>query len=118
MASSSRDEMRHALAKVEQNLALAAQTQRDADRQLQALELRRERLEQQHREVSVPDAAEIERLEGDLAAMGGQLEQAQADLAGLEDQLPALDQRPRQAPQAALHAAQGPPHPNHRTGAQ
>ena len=35
--------MRAALARVEQNLALVAQSQRDADRQMQALEQRRER---------------------------------------------------------------------------
>ena len=105
-ASSSRDEMRAALAKIEQNLALAAQAQRDSDRQLQALELRRERIEQQRRELSAPDPAEIERLEGDLAAMGEQLEQAQAQLVELEQQLPELDQRRGQAHAAARDEAQ------------
>ena len=42
-AAGGRDEMRAALARVEQNLALVAQSQRDADRQMQALEQRRER---------------------------------------------------------------------------
>ncbi|MDN5874577.1 MAG: chromosome segregation protein SMC, partial [Sinobacteraceae bacterium] len=106
LASSSRDEMRHALAKVEQNLALAAQTQRDADRQLQALELRHERLAQQRRDLDTPDAAEIERLDGDLVAMGDQLQHAQAELAELEDQLPALDGQRSQAHQAARDEGQ------------
>src|SRR5690606_11406251 len=46
LAAVTRDQLRSVLARVQQDLALVAQTQRDADRQLQALELRKERLEQ------------------------------------------------------------------------
>ncbi|KAG1433210.1 hypothetical protein G6F57_022328 [Rhizopus arrhizus] len=52
--------MRAALARVEQNLALVAQTQRDADRQMQVLEQRRERLQQELRELHAPDPVRLE----------------------------------------------------------
>src|SRR3546814_9772968 len=48
-AALSRDEMRGVLARVEQELALVAQSQRESDRQLQSLEQRQERLDQKLR---------------------------------------------------------------------
>src|SRR5690606_3027060 len=69
-AGSSRDELRSVLARVEQNLALVAQAQRDADRQLGALEQRRERLEQEMRELDTPDPEHLQRLAGERAAQG------------------------------------------------
>src|SRR5690606_8536974 len=54
-AAAGRDAMRSTLARIEQDLALAAQSQRDADRQLQNLQLRRERLEQELRSLNAPD---------------------------------------------------------------
>ncbi|MYN13660.1 chromosome segregation protein SMC [Pusillimonas sp. TS35] len=106
MAAVSRDEMRIGLAKVEQELALAAQSQRDADRQLQALELRRERLEQELRNMDAPDPAELERLSGDSAAMQEQLEEAQGKLAELEERLPELDVQRRDAHAASQEESQ------------
>jgi chromosome segregation protein len=90
-AASGRDDMRVALAKVEQSLALVAQTQRDADRQLQNLELRRERLQQELRDIDAPDAARLEQLAGDRVAGEDQLAEAQAQLAELESRLPEAD---------------------------
>jgi chromosome segregation protein len=90
-AASGRDEMRAALAKVEQNLALVAQAQRDADRQLQALEQRRERLQQELRELDSPDPARLEQLAGDRVAGEDQLQAAQAELTALEARLPEAD---------------------------
>ena len=105
-AASSRDEMRVGLAKVEQELALVAQKQRDADRQVQSLELRQERLDQELRGMDAPDPAEIERLAGDMAAMQEQLEEAQGQLAELEERLPELDGQRREAQVAAQEEAQ------------
>ncbi|WP_019936327.1 chromosome segregation protein SMC [Bordetella sp. FB-8] len=105
-AASGRDEMRVALSKVEQNLALAAQTQRDADRQLQALEQRRERLQQELREIDAPEAARLEQLAGDKAAGQDQLEQAQAELAMLEARLPEADAERRRAQEAVQRDAE------------
>ncbi|CAJ48679.1 putative chromosome partition protein [Bordetella avium 197N] len=90
-AASGRDEMRSALARVEQNLALVAQTQRDADRQLQALEQRRERLQQEMRELHTPDLTRLEQLAGDRFAGEEQLEAAQHELSTLEERLPEAD---------------------------
>ncbi len=105
-AASGRDEMRVALSKVEQNLALAAQTQRDADRQLQALEQRRERLQQELREIDAPDAARLEQLAGDKAAGEDQLAQAQTELSALEARLPQADAERGRAQEAVQRDAE------------
>ena len=100
-AGSSRDELRAVLARVEQNLALVAQAQRDADRQLSLLEQRRERLQLEMRDLDTPDVGNLERLAGELAMLEEQLEEAQGRLLELEDQLPELDaQRERAHAQA------------------
>ena len=96
-AALSRDEMRGVLAKVEQELALVAQSQRESDRQLQALEQRQERLNQELRDLNAPDPANVERLAGDCAAIQEQLEEAQAQLMEQEDRLPELEEARRQA---------------------
>ena len=105
-AGSSRDELRGVLARVEQNLALVAQAQRDADRQLGALEQRRERLEQEMRELDAPDPENLQRLAGELAVLDEQLEEAQARLAEFEDQLPGLDAQRSEAHAAAREESQ------------
>ncbi|NYT23121.1 chromosome segregation protein SMC [Alcaligenaceae bacterium] len=104
-AAGERDGLRVELSKVEQALALAAQAQRDADRQLQALEQRRDRLEQERGAVNAPDPLLIERLRGDCAAMEEQLEEAQAQLGELEERLPGLDDARRAAQAAAQEEA-------------
>ncbi|VFR19976.1 Chromosome partition protein smc [plant metagenome] len=105
-AAASRDEMRSALAKVEQSLALAAQAQRDADRQLQSLEQRRERLEQELRELQAPDPVRLEELAGAKAVAEDQLHEAQETLAELEARVPQADAERSSAQQAAQAEAQ------------
>ncbi|SPU50161.1 Chromosome partition protein Smc [Bordetella trematum] len=105
-AASGRDEMRSVLARIEQNLALVAQTQRDADRQMQTLEQRRERLQQDLRELHSPDPAQLEQLAGDRYAAQENLEAAQAELAELEGRVPQADAERSQAQQAAQQQAQ------------
>jgi chromosome segregation protein len=105
-AAAARDDMRGALARVEQNLALVAQSQRDADRQLQALEQRRERVQQEMRELQTPDPARLEQLAGDLAAGEEQLDDAQHELASLEDRVPEADAERSRAQAAAQQDAQ------------
>ena len=68
-----------------------AQTQRDADRQMQTLEQRRERLQQELRELHSPDPVRLEQLAGDRVAGEDQLEEAQEALATLEGQIPDAD---------------------------
>lgn len=106
LAAASRDDMRGVLARVEQELALVAQTQRDADRQMQALELRKERLDQELRHLNAPDPDNIARLAGDSAAMQEQLQEAQGQLIELEDRLPELDEQRREAHAASQEASQ------------
>ena len=105
-AAAGREGMRAALARVEQNLALAAQSQRDADRQLQNLEQRRERIQQELRELQAPDSARLEQLAGDRAAGEDQLEEAQAELAELEARVPVADAERSSAQAAAQQQAQ------------
>ncbi|WP_447918362.1 chromosome segregation protein SMC [Achromobacter aegrifaciens] len=105
-AASGRDEMRAALARVEQNLALVAQSQRDADRQMQALEQRRERLQQDLRELHSPDPVRLEQLAGDRVAGEDQLEEAQEALATLEGRVPEADAERSRAQAAAQTDAQ------------
>ena len=105
-AAAQREEMRATLARVEQSLALVAQTQRDSDRQLQALEMRRERLRQELQGVEAPDQDALERLTGDKLVAEESLEEAQGALAELEDKLPEADARRAQAQQQAQAEAE------------
>lgn len=104
-AAATREEMRIALSRVEQSLALVAQSQRDTDRQLQALDLRRERLAQELQGVEAPELELLEQLAGDKAAAEELLEESQAVLAGLEEKLPDADaQRAQALEQARVEA--------------
>ncbi len=100
-AALEREELRASLARVEQSLALVAQTQRDSDRQLQALELRRERLALELKGVETPDLAALEQLTGDKLATEELLEESQGALTELEDKLPEADARRSQTQQQA-----------------
>ncbi|HYG43340.1 MAG TPA: chromosome segregation protein SMC, partial [Bordetella sp.] len=57
----------------------------------QNLELRRERLQQELRELQAPDPARLEQLAGDRAVGEDQLEEAQQELAALEGRVPEAD---------------------------
>lgn len=105
-AAQGRDAMRGALARVEQDLALVAQSQRDADRQLQALEQRRERVQQEMRDLQTPDPTRLEELAGALASGQEQLEAAQEELSTLETRLPEADAERGRAQAAAQQEAQ------------
>jgi chromosome segregation protein len=100
-AAQARDEMRSVLAGVEQNLALVAQAQRDADRQLQVLAQRSERLQQELRELHAPDPVRLEQLAGDRIASEEQLQRAQAELAALEARVPEVDEERTRAQSTA-----------------
>jgi chromosome segregation protein len=100
-AAAQREEMRATLARVEQSLALVAQTQRDSDRQLQTLDMRSERLKQELQGVETPDIEALERLTGDKLVTEELLEESQGALAELEDKLPEADTRRTKAQQQA-----------------
>jgi len=99
-----RDEARRALARTEQDLALAAQSQRDADHQWRALDERRERLLSERESLGAPDPAELDRLAGECRMAEDRLEEAQARLAELESRQPGLESALAQARQASQAA--------------
>lgn len=86
-----RDGLRSALSRIEQDLALAAQTQREADGQLRALTEREERLVDERQALGMPDTREIERLAEECETAEARLEDAQERLLALEESVPALD---------------------------
>jgi chromosome segregation protein len=104
-AGAARDDMRSGLSRIEQDLALAAQSQRDADRQLDALMVRRERLEATLRSLDAPDPERIDQLAGDMEMLSGQQEEAQARLLELEERLPELDEGRRDAQRSSHEEA-------------
>ncbi|MBC7203066.1 MAG: chromosome segregation protein SMC, partial [Pusillimonas sp.] len=104
-AGAARDDMRSVLSRIEQDLALAAQAQRDADRQLEALVVRRERLNATLRSLDAPDPARIEQLAGNMDMLSAQQEEAQARLLELEERLPELDEARRDAQRSAQEDA-------------
>jgi len=105
-AALARDALRRALAQVEQELALTAQAQRDTDRQLQALEQRQARLQQEKQDLAAPDPVELERLAADKAQAEAQHREAQAQLVALEERLPGLDAARGQTQAQAQQQAQ------------
>lgn len=101
-----RDQLRTELSKVEQSLALTAQAQRDADRQIQSIDLRLERLAQERKQLQQPDPENVERLQGELNVLQVQLQQAQQQLQKYEEQLPQLEQQRRAEQDQRQQAAQ------------
>ncbi|MHA3903416.1 chromosome segregation protein SMC [Castellaniella sp. WN] len=99
-----RDEWRRVLARTEQDLALVAQSQRDADGQWRALEDRRARLEDERAALGAPDPAELQRWAGECAVAQERLEEAQARLLELESRLPDLEAARADALQASQAA--------------
>lgn len=90
-AAATREQKRLSLSKVEQELALVAQRRGDAERQLQSLAQRRERLQLERRDAAVPDQEALERLVGDKQAADNQLQESHAVLSDLEAALPEAD---------------------------
>ncbi len=95
--ASRRDEMRQQVARLEQALALRAQTGADIQRQTQQLLLRRERLENERSQLAAPDAQDLQHLDGELLQLEQQLAQGQQQLHKLESQLPEHEQSRAQA---------------------
>ena len=92
-----RDELRITLSRLEQRLALAAQTAADLTRQSQQLSVRQERLEKEKNELQLPQSDDLQHLEGEQAQLSVQLDEAQQQLQALEAELPQLEQHYRQA---------------------
>ena len=74
------NEARASALQAEQAIELAAQNQRNADRQLQALTQRRERLQNEARGLDKPDDVQLENLRINSAELSATLSDAQAEL--------------------------------------
>src|SRR5690606_16858665 len=105
-AGTTREELRQAVSRIEQELALVAQRQRDTTRQLQNLQQRHERLQQESRGLNAPDADELHRLTGEISAIQGQLAEAQSLVMQHEERLPVLDDARRSAQEFAQEQRQ------------
>lgn len=103
-ASQIREDIRTRVAQLEQQLALVAQRQRDADRQLQTLQQRKERVHKDLEGLNVPEPADVRRLQGDAATARTLLEQAQQQLSQAETRLPVTDEVRQHTADALRHA--------------
>ncbi|MDN5843754.1 MAG: chromosome segregation protein SMC, partial [Alcaligenaceae bacterium] len=103
-AAARRDGLRSGLSRTEQDLALAAQTQRDADGQLRTLVERRRRLHDEREALGAPDTTQIEHLAGECELAQARLQDAQDALLELEERLPGLEAERAQAQQASQDA--------------
>ncbi|MER1939438.1 chromosome segregation protein SMC [Castellaniella sp. FW104-16D08] len=99
-----REDARRTLAQTEQAIALAAQSQRDADHQWRALDARRERLQADHQALERPDPSTKEQLLGAARMAESRLEEAQGRVLELESRLPGIDAALQQAQEAAQAA--------------
>jgi chromosome segregation protein len=84
-------DMRADVSQVEQALQLESAAQRNADRHLQVLLQRRERLAAEQKTQVIPDAGHVAQLARELAESEERLVAVNADLAGAEGGLPALE---------------------------
>lgn len=88
---------RGAIAQAEQALKLEAAHQRNADQQLQQLQVRLERLRSERQGLDAPDEAQLEELRMQLAEHEQILDDAQQRLADAQQQAPQLDEARRAA---------------------
>ncbi len=96
-AAQEREQMRIALSAIEQNLALLGQQQQDANRQLQSLEVRKERLEKEKRELDAPDTERLNELAEEREVAQENVAVAQERLLEIEEKLPGAEELRRAA---------------------
>ncbi|ETD72491.1 chromosome partitioning protein Smc [Pelistega indica] len=106
IANKEREAMRFALTGIEQNLALIGQQQQDVSRQLQALDVRKERLEQEKRSLDVPEHDKLEELESEREIAQENLAIAQEKLIETEAALQSADEQRASMQQHAQEEAQ------------
>ncbi|WP_066458952.1 chromosome segregation protein SMC [Castellaniella caeni] len=101
-----RDEQRRLQSRTEQDLALAAQSQREADHQWRALDDRRTRLQAERQALGAHDPAELQRWAGECAVADARLEEAQERLLELESRQPGVEAALARAQEASQSARQ------------
>jgi len=92
-------------AEVQQQIQLLAADSRNVEEQSRGLKTRRERLEAERKGLTAPDMARLEALRGDEAAATERRDEADARLAELSEQVPALDEQRRTAQETAAREA-------------
>ncbi len=98
-------ELQRELAQAEQALQIEEAHRNHAKKTVQQLEQRRQRLQQEAAGMPRPDAAELERRQGELSELTVELAQGHEQQHTLQSRLPALEQAQREANQT-LHAVQ------------
>ena len=92
-------------AEVQQQIQLLAADSRNVEEQSRGLKARRERLAAEQKGLNAPDMARIEALRADEAAANERRDEADARLAELSEQVPALDEQRRAAQDTAAAEA-------------
>jgi len=92
-------------AEVQQQIQLLAADSRNVEEQSRGLKARRERLVAEQKGLNAPDMARIEALRADEAAANERRDEADARLADLSEQVPALDEQRRAAQDSAAAEA-------------
>jgi chromosome segregation protein len=99
-------ELRAQVTGIEQALQLESAAQHNADRHLQSLAQRRERLTAEKQQLAAPDVAVLEELAVDVADSEQRLAALQADLATQETELPRLETARSEAAETSALDAQ------------
>lgn len=105
-AQAKSNEQRNAVAQVQQQIQVLAAESRNVEEQSRQLKGRRERLAGERQGLAAPDLAKLEALKAQEAAAAETNESAEARLAELSDQVPALDEQ-RRAAQDAVNRESG-----------
>jgi chromosome segregation protein len=100
------NEQRAKVGEVQQQIQLLAAERRNVDEQTRALRSRRERLAGERQGLAAPDAARLAELKGRSAGAEAAQAEAEARLAALTDEVPALDEQRREL-QAASNRESG-----------
>ena len=101
-AQNSTNEQRLQVVQVQQQIQVLAADQRNIEDQRRQMELRRERLDNDKRALSLPDLQQVEQARTSMQQAQTQAEQAQAALLELEAALPELDGQ-RQVAQTSVN---------------
>ena len=101
-AQNSTNEQRLRVVQVQQQIQVLAADQRNIEDQRRQMELRRERLDNDKRALSLPDLQQVEQARTSMQQAQTQAEQAQAALLELEAALPELDGQ-RQVAQTSVN---------------
>jgi len=99
------NEQRSQVAQVQQQIQLLAAESRSLDEQGRQLQARRERLSGERRALVLPDAARLQQLQIDSAAADEAHQHADARMHELQESLPQLDERRREAAALAQREA-------------